>query len=249
MVKILIGSAMGQIIECYKCGTQNEFGQRFCTNCGEKFLYRCPQCNAIIEHGLKSCSSCGVRFDWGELENEISGINVTTNDEIPDTESSSAKRLRTKTDKQIPWVAIFIAIVICIGAVFAVDTYFQNKASMNTPHKEQVGSIEAVGMQIASEELSGEYMSNEDMADAKYKGKVINVTGKITAINKNLVGTYFIKLSGGSIADIPVQCIFDKSLEEELELLEVNETITVKGTCDGMQAAVKLINCELADNS
>ncbi len=234
---------MDQTITCYKCGAQNEFGQRYCVVCGEKFLYRCPQCNSEIEHGNKSCSGCGVKFDWGEPKAVAIEASNFTVDEAADTDVASSGRLRTAPSQKVPWVAIFVFIVVCIGIVFGLDAYLGDKAPMDIPNKGQIESEEAVGLQITSEELSAQYMSDEDMADAMYKGKLLSVTGKITGINKNLVGTYFVKLSGGSIAHMEVQCLFDSTMDKKLTSLEVDDTVTITGVCDGAQGAVKLKDC------
>ncbi len=236
---------MTQTIECYKCGAQNEFGQRFCTVCGEKFFYRCPQCNEVIEHGSKSCTSCGVKLDWGIEKQVISATENNEQDEASDTGIDSDRRFNRKTHRKIPWVAVFITIIVCIAAVFAIDTYMREKAPMHVSHKEQSEAAADIDLQITAEELSREYMDDDDMADAKYHGKILSVTGKITSISKNLVGTYFVKLSGGTIADIQIQCIFDKNSNAQLESLDVDETVTIQGMCDGAQAVVKLINCEI----
>ena len=239
---------MTQTIECYKCGAQNEFGQRFCTVCGEKFSYRCPQCNAVIEQGSKACTSCGVKLDWGIEKTETSSKTGTGIDDTFDHDDETGKRLNRKQGRKVPWVPVFIVIVVCIAAVFAVDTCLREKAATNIPHKGTVENVTEVDLQISAEELSSAYMADEDMADAKYKGKLINVTGMITGIDENLVGTYFVKLSGGSIADIEIQCIFDKNSVSQIDSLEVDETITIQGICDGAYAVVKLIECRLAVN-
>lgn len=236
---------MAQTIECYKCGAQNEFGQRFCTECGEKFSYRCPQCNAVIEQGNKSCGSCGVKLDWGIEKQETVEATTDDSDETYDTETDSGKRLNRKHGRKVPWVPVFITIVVCIAVVFGVDAYLRDKAAMNIPHKESIEKVAEIDLKITAEKLSSEYMADEDIADAKYKGKVLSVTGMVTGIDENLVGTYFVKLSGGSIADIEIQCIFDKNSGAQVAALQVDETITVSGICDGAYAAVKLVQCEI----
>lgn len=53
-----------QELECYKCGAINNFGNKFCTSCGEKFQYSCPNCNAMVNPGSKFCSTCAAELSW-----------------------------------------------------------------------------------------------------------------------------------------------------------------------------------------
>jgi RNA polymerase subunit RPABC4/transcription elongation factor Spt4 len=53
-----------QELECYNCGAINNFGNKFCTSCGEKFQYSCPNCNAIVNPGSKFCSTCAAELSW-----------------------------------------------------------------------------------------------------------------------------------------------------------------------------------------
>jgi RNA polymerase subunit RPABC4/transcription elongation factor Spt4 len=53
-----------QELECYNCGALNNFGNKFCTSCGEKFQYSCPNCNAIVNPGSKFCSTCAAELSW-----------------------------------------------------------------------------------------------------------------------------------------------------------------------------------------
>jgi RNA polymerase subunit RPABC4/transcription elongation factor Spt4 len=53
-----------QELECYNCGAINNFGNKFCTSCGEKFQYSCPNCNAIVNPGAKFCSTCAAELSW-----------------------------------------------------------------------------------------------------------------------------------------------------------------------------------------
>jgi RNA polymerase subunit RPABC4/transcription elongation factor Spt4 len=53
-----------QELECYNCGALNNFGNKFCTSCGEIFQYSCPNCNAIVNPGSKFCSTCAAELSW-----------------------------------------------------------------------------------------------------------------------------------------------------------------------------------------
>jgi predicted Zn-dependent protease/predicted nucleic acid-binding Zn ribbon protein len=52
------------VMHCKKCGAKVEAGDKFCTNCGEKFEteHKCPKCGATISDGDKFCTNCGNKL-------------------------------------------------------------------------------------------------------------------------------------------------------------------------------------------
>lgn len=54
-------------------------------------------------------------------------------------------------------------------------------------------------IEITVEELLGAYRTDEAAAAAEYEGKILRVTGAVASIGKNMVGTTFIRLSGGGV--------------------------------------------------
>ena len=42
-----------------ECGTQNEQGSKFCSNCGKSLIVLCPNCGAKINSNNKFCNNCG----------------------------------------------------------------------------------------------------------------------------------------------------------------------------------------------
>ena len=53
-------AAQLQVINCDRCGTPMEAGQRFCTKCGSAVsLDVCPSCGGKIRAGDQFCSLCG----------------------------------------------------------------------------------------------------------------------------------------------------------------------------------------------
>jgi len=45
---------------CSNCGSQNEAGAKFCSECGTALAVTCPTCNAVNRAGAKFCSECGT---------------------------------------------------------------------------------------------------------------------------------------------------------------------------------------------
>ena len=240
---------MQQLIQCYKCGEQNSLGNRFCIRCGEPFHYKCPQCSATISPEYTACPNCNVALDWGIKQEQ------ETEPEITSAEEKSVEKETTQTDeirraqrirrnKALPWIIGFVLIVLCIAIAFAVDSFLQGGLSFGSQKASSASEGEVVP-EITAEQLSSAYALDETSADQLYKGNLLEVTGKINSVNKNLTGVYFVKLSGGGIEAWEIQCTFDKKYGPEVEQLQKNDVVTIRGICDGYYMSIKMKDCVL----
>jgi hypothetical protein len=241
---------MQQLVQCYKCGEQNSLGNSFCVRCGEPFHYKCPQCSATISPAYTACPNCNVALDWGIRQEQESELAVTS------AEDKSVKKETTQIDetrrtqklqrkKAMPWIIGFVAIVLCIAIAFAVDSFLQGRLSVGF-QKAPSAIEEEIATEITAEELSSAYAADETAADQLYKGNLLKVTGKVNGVNKNLMGVYFVKLSGGGIEAWEIQCMFDEQYGSEVEQLQKNDVVTIKGICDGYYMSIKMKDCILA---
>ena len=86
---------------------------------------------------------------------------------------------------------------------------------------------------LKAADLLNEYKSNELAADGKYKGKLIQVTGKFASVQKDPLGRYYVSLEGGDATDFNVACYLAESAKDEAAKLQANQDLTVRGVCDG----------------
>src|SRR5438477_168970 len=49
-------------MECSRCGTPNEAGRKFCSECGLALSIVCPVCGTSNSPGSKFCGECGARL-------------------------------------------------------------------------------------------------------------------------------------------------------------------------------------------
>lgn len=99
-------------------------------------------------------------------------------------------------------------------------------------------------IEVTADELIQAYEANEVAADAKYEGKILNVTGVVDNVGKDIVDTpYVVLTSGGEWEVWGVQCMFDKEHEPELAQLAVGQTVTVQGRCSGYLINVLVRDC------
>lgn len=119
-----------QELQCFKCGYANNFGNKFCTNCGEKFQYSCPKCSSIIDPGVKFCGICAAELDWG-LPAQIPKTQLPAEkqddekQQFKETELSPVHQEKPKRHT-LPFVIITVLLVVCIVAIFAVDIFLKS---------------------------------------------------------------------------------------------------------------------------
>lgn len=93
-------------------------------------------------------------------------------------------------------------------------------------------------------QLVNDYKSNEVAADEHYKGKVLEVSGIIRSIGKDIMDTMYVSLEGGGEFEMRgVQCYFADSERNKLATLSKGRWITIKGRCDGLMMNVLLKEC------
>src|SRR5208283_142058 len=98
---------------------------------------------------------------------------------------------------------------------------------------------------ISPYQLAAEYQANEVAADAKYKGKLISLTGIVQDIRKDFLNTPYVVMATMDILS-GIQCGFDKQDESALAQLSKGDRITVICRCTGeIVGGVVLKDCVL----
>lgn len=129
------------------------------------------------------------------------------------------------------WVLAVIVLFILIGSSDSPSTPTQvgNNSNINTAPAAQ--PEEAI--KITSVKLSEEYNANKVAADAKYKDKLLEVSGIIDTIGKDILDTPYVTLQGRQYSLFGLQCMFAKSDETELATLSKGQSITLQGRVSG----------------
>ena len=92
---------------------------------------------------------------------------------------------------------------------------------------------------LSADQLFAEYRANEVAADAKYKGKVVLVSGTIQAIGKDITDEAYIVIGGAGFMD-GVQCMFTKGEQSSVARLSKGQRVSVKGQVSGKMGNVLL---------
>jgi hypothetical protein len=102
---------------------------------------------------------------------------------------------------------------------------------------------------VKAGDLLKEYSANAVAADGKYKGKVIQVSGKFGSAQKAPLMGYAVELlpeDAGDVNTNTVQCFIVEEAQDDVAKLQQGQKITVQGTCDGQYVGqVKLSKCTL----
>lgn len=121
-------------------------------------------------------------------------------------------------------LALFIFALLSLGSV---DTEQGTKSVQSQPTK----------YKLAANELFRAYERNEVAADSKYKGEVVEVSGIVRDIGKDIMGNIYIVIGGGGFLD-GVQCTFPKSEANAVAKLSKGHRVTVKGKVQGKMGNV-----------
>jgi hypothetical protein len=92
--------------------------------------------------------------------------------------------------------------------------------------------------------LFDDYEANEVSADEKYKGKVLEVSGVVVSIGKDLFDTIYVTLMvGGEFQLMKVQCFFGNESKAEAAKLSKGQRVVVRGRCGGKFLNVVVNDC------
>lgn len=101
-----------------------------------------------------------------------------------------------------------------------------------------------VDKEVSASEIYKDYEKNEVKADNTYKGKKVAVTGKVGEISKDFLNRPFIEFKTGYLK--AVRCNFDKKYINKLADLKKGQSVTIIGTCDGLNLmSVVIKDCKL----
>lgn len=108
----------------------------------------------------------------------------------------------------------------------------------------EVIELETINLKLKADQLYSEYSANEVAADMKYRGQVIEVSGTIQDIGKDILDNAYIVIGGDGFLD-GVQCTFLKNQQSSVASLSKRQHVTVKGEVAGKMGNVLVNKCIL----
>lgn len=151
---------MQQVFSCPRCGWQNTIGQRFCTGCGNKFIYNCPQCGSVIDPSYRFCPDCRTGLGWPEQqETQPLPVGQKTYYEPRSTYSYGRREPQRKqtSSSQIGYFGLIVGIVFLVGAgIFAINSGLQGTPSAAPPATSQPTDTSPALTEIPPSEPEGD---------------------------------------------------------------------------------------------
>lgn len=143
---------------------------------------------------------------------------------------------RLKMKKKISGKVLIPLLVIIIGGIAAMGYVFR------TP--ENSVANQKAAFTVTSNELFGTFNENENNANEKFLGKIVEVSGEITEIERADKGQLMLILSSGELMG-GVRCTFETNQDKVSGKVKKGEKHTIKGKCSGFLMEVVLDNCAL----
>ena len=110
-----------------------------------------------------------------------------------------------------------------VGAWYGYSEY-------NRKNKD-LGEVNA-DVRIPAIDMIKEYEQNDSLADKKYLGKVVEVTGNVKEVKKDEAGYYTVSL-GDAASISSVLCAIDTTHHQDAASLTVGSSAIVRGNCTG----------------
>ena len=133
----------------------------------------------------------------------------------------------------LKWVVLILIIGVVIGAVTGEDksadsTTKQTEATASDSQKHESESIEYTSVSV--NDMMDALNNNAMGASDKYKGKYLEITGKLT--NIDAAGKYIDLMADGDFEIIGVQCyIKNDDQKAKIAYMSKGDTVTLKGKC------------------
>jgi hypothetical protein len=128
-------------------------------------------------------------------------------------------------------ILLLFAAAVVIGG--GVGYYMWNK-----PHKDM--SKAAAVFSLDADALFSEYEADESAADAKYLGKVVQVSGTVAQVLPGEKITIVLETENGIFG---VKCELDPFSDVEFPDYQPGDKVHLKGECSGFLGDVVLMRC------
>ena len=180
--------------------------------------------------------------------NTTSAPQVTTSGPSVKTTNASSRYRKTRRrsnktgdDTLTIWLVCGSIFVVGLGCLLGV-LYLAQNTSSPTRSPSRSGKPKPPAVEYTATELMSLYQENSIRADQACKDKAFGVTGAISNIGTDLLGTPFVAFESGELIFL-VQCMFDDSDKGQLAKLKPGDSVRIRGTCKGKLGNIIFDNC------
>lgn len=142
------------------------------------------------------------------------------------------------------WVLGIIVLFIIISAASGGSGESTKNGESSSTDKESQSQPAPAAIKVDAKKLSADYEANEVAADNQYKGKVVEISGTIKDIGKDILDSPYVSFENGN-SIFGVQCMFDKSDSNALASLSKTQKIILAGKVSGKLGNVIVNDCKI----
>ncbi|WP_395854744.1 zinc-ribbon domain-containing protein [Cystobacter fuscus] len=100
--------------------------------------------------------------------------------------------------------------------------------------------------QVELRTLLAEYTDNEVRADASFKGKLIQTSGVVDDVKRDVLNTVYVIVGTGKRYEVrQVQCFLDEDNAQTVASLTKGSRVTIRGRVEGLMMNVLVKDCEI----
>ena len=119
--------------------------------------------------------------------------------------------------------------------------------SLDTDESADKISVATPDYVLSANALFNAYDKNSVAADAKYEGKIVEVSGTVQDIGKDILDTAYLIIGGSGFLD-GVQCMLPEGQEGLVARVSKGQYITLKGKVSGQIMGYVIVNnCSIAN--
>jgi hypothetical protein len=192
-------------------------------------LTNCSECQSEVSSNAMVCPKCG---------NPIASLRLA--------QRGTPKRtgLGRKIARVAGTIAVgFIALVIWVAYESSPDRT-GSVTSTDGSVSSATHTPPAPPIAISADDLYAAYKANEVAADAKYKGKTLEVTGVVGSISKDVMDDPYITLVTTENEFETVNAYFSKGAMQKLSELRKGQGVTVTCRGNGMVLTSPMLDCK-----
>lgn len=145
--------------------------------------------------------------------------------------------------KKRMFVVYAILALVLIGSIGGSDSPSSGVQSA----KEDVKAEPA--LTVTAFKMASDYKENEVAADAKYKGKVVEISGSVDTIGKDALDTPYIAFTTENQYEIinRIQCMFGRNDTDALSSVSKGQKITLRGEVSGALGNIIVRDCQIVE--